>query len=104
MTLLTSISAERHTSLQIVRYALLPLTLPGDTSNTLPNGDWSEKERVLLADEFKNSQNKLKFPWGKTPQHNRKALGSCHVLRDVGKSERGGGMESLHKAGGPPGY
>jgi hypothetical protein len=74
LTLLTFISAEGHTSLQIVRYALLPLTFQDDNSNTLRHGDWSDKERVLLADEFTNSQNKLKFPRRKTPQHNRKAL------------------------------
>jgi len=55
LTLLISISAERHTSLQIVLYALLPLTLQGDTSNTLPHGDKSDKEKVLLAEELKNS-------------------------------------------------
>jgi hypothetical protein len=31
-------------------------------------------------------------------------LGSCLVLKDMGKSERAKGQESLHTAGGPSGY
>jgi hypothetical protein len=31
-------------------------------------------------------------------------LGSCHVRRDMGKSERVGGQDSLHTTGGSSGF
>jgi len=45
------------------------LTLQGDTTDTLHYSDWSDNDNVSLslAGQFKNSQIKLKFPWGKRP-------------------------------------
>ena len=65
MALPTSASAKTpHTLSLVVHSALLPLTLQGDTTYALLYRDWSDNERVLLslADQFKISRNKLKFP------------------------------------------
>ena len=127
MVLSTSISAKHNT--------LCPSILPlqSDISNTLPYNVWSDNERVLLslADQLKNSQSKLKFPWKKNAHITNESrqfftkinykfckykpnrvskdkvlaqLGSFYVRRDVGKSERVERQESLHTMVGPTGY
>jgi len=68
LALITSTSAKHYSiSLKIIHSALLPLTLQGDSSNTLPYHDWSDYERGFfsLADQFKILRNKPKFPWQK---------------------------------------
>jgi hypothetical protein len=62
LALLTSISAKHYTPSPKIIPSALPLQ--GDISNTLPYGDWSGNERVLLslADQYKIRRNKLKFP------------------------------------------